>query len=256
MKEIMDTRLVEGYIFLFELLDMVGKECQHVFLAVIGLLPKCLVGQCADAAVALERALAYLEQHTQVLIVEKADAFRKRGLLPLRLHGQQQFVLTVEPFHQFLHPALEVVSCEQFHDLCPPFFRFAARAQPVVVEKGVYCHFLVPYGIVLQQPQYLGKTVEAASAYHHILDAVVGAHTLHGALAHVEHLRRLRRVKQLVFGFPLPFLLVPCLADVPCDVGNLRHQLPVGGTFHCYHIHIQSFFLVSAAKFGNKQRGL
>ena len=252
----MDTSLVEGYVFLAEILYMFGEERQHVRLAVIGLFAERLVGQCADAAVALERALAYLEQHTQVLIVEKADAFRKRGLLPLRLHGQQQFVLTVEPFHQFLHPALEVVSCEQFHDLCPPFFRFAARAQPVVVEKGVYCHFLVPYGIVLQQPQYLGKTVAAASAYHHILDAVVGAHTLHGALAHVEHLRRLRRVKQLVFGFPLPFLLVPCLADVPCDVGNLRHQLPVGGTFHCYHIHIQSFFLVSAAKFGNKQRGL
>jgi len=185
MKEIMDTSLVEGYIFIFELLDMVGKEGQHVFLAVIGLLPKCLVGQCADAAVALKRALAYLEQHTQVLIVEKADAFRECGLLPLRFHGQQQFVLTVEPFHQLLHPSLKVVSCEQFHDLCPPSFWFAARAQPMVVEKGVYCPFLVPYGVVLQQPQYLGKTVSAASAYHHILDAVVGAHTLHGALAHV-----------------------------------------------------------------------
>ena len=45
-----------------------------------------------------------------------------------------------------------------------------------------------------------------------------------------EHLRRLCRVKQLVFGFPLPFLLVPCLADVPCDVRNLRHHLPVSYT--------------------------
>ena len=27
--------------------------------------------------------------------------------------------------------------------------------------------------------QYLGKAVAAASAYHHILDTVVGAHTLH-----------------------------------------------------------------------------
>ena len=77
MKEIMDTRLVEGYIFLFEVLDMVGKECQHVLLAVIGLLAQCLVGQCADTAVALQGALAYLEQHAQVLIVEKADAFRE-----------------------------------------------------------------------------------------------------------------------------------------------------------------------------------
>ena len=25
----MDTSLVEGYIFFFEVLDMVGKECQH-----------------------------------------------------------------------------------------------------------------------------------------------------------------------------------------------------------------------------------
>ncbi len=82
MKEIMDTSLVEGYIFLFEVLDMVGKECQHVLLAVIGLLAQCLVGQCADAAVALQGALAYLEQHAQVLIVEKADAFRDRGLFP------------------------------------------------------------------------------------------------------------------------------------------------------------------------------
>lgn len=31
MKEIMDTSLVEGYIFFFEVLDMVGKECQQVF---------------------------------------------------------------------------------------------------------------------------------------------------------------------------------------------------------------------------------
>ncbi len=31
MKEIMDTSLVEGYIFFFEVLDMVGKECQVFF---------------------------------------------------------------------------------------------------------------------------------------------------------------------------------------------------------------------------------
>ena len=42
MKEIMDTSLVEGYIFLFELLDMVGKELQHVLLAVIVFLPSVL----------------------------------------------------------------------------------------------------------------------------------------------------------------------------------------------------------------------
>ena len=150
MKEIMDTSLVEGYIFFFEVLDMVGKECQHILLAVIGFLAQCLVGQCADTAVALQCALAYLEQHAQVLIVEKVDAFREGGLSFLRLYCEQQFVLTVEPFHQLLHPALEVVSCEQFHDLCPPSFWFAARAQRVVVEQGVYCPFLVPYCVVLQ----------------------------------------------------------------------------------------------------------
>ena len=126
MKEIMDTSLVEGYIFLFEVLDMVGKECQHVLLAVIGLLAQRLVGQCAYAAVALEGAFAYLEQHAQILIVEKADAFRDSGLFPLSLHRQQQFVLTVEPFHQFLHPALEIVSGKQFHTSRPPSFGFAA----------------------------------------------------------------------------------------------------------------------------------
>ncbi len=73
MKEIMDTSLVEGYIFLFEVLDMVGKECQHVLLAVIGLFAQRLVRQCAYAAVALEGTFAYLEQHAQVLVVENAD---------------------------------------------------------------------------------------------------------------------------------------------------------------------------------------
>ena len=31
MKEIMDTSLVEGYIFFFEVLDMVGKDFFNVF---------------------------------------------------------------------------------------------------------------------------------------------------------------------------------------------------------------------------------
>ena len=47
-------------------------------------------------------------------------------------------------------------------------------------------------------------------------------------------------------------LSIACLADVPCDVRNLRHHLLVGGTFHCYHFHVQSFLFVSATKFGNK----
>ena len=38
MKEIMATSIVEGYIFLFEVLDMVGKDCKHDLVAVIGIL--------------------------------------------------------------------------------------------------------------------------------------------------------------------------------------------------------------------------
>ena len=45
---------------------------------------------------------------------------------------------------------IHFLTCEQFHDLCPPSFWFAARAQRVVVEQGVYCPFLVPYCVVLQ----------------------------------------------------------------------------------------------------------
>ena len=69
----MDTSLVEGYIFLAEVLYMFGEERQHVRLAVIGLFAERLVGQRADAAVALQGALADLEQHAQVLVVEKPD---------------------------------------------------------------------------------------------------------------------------------------------------------------------------------------
>ena len=146
----MDTSLVEGYIFFFEVLYVSGKERQHVLLAVIGLFTERLIRQRADTAVALQGALADLEQHAQVLVVEKPDpVHRVRGFAG-RSQGEQQLVLTVEPFHQLLHPALEVVSCEQFHDLCPPSFWFAARAQRVVVEQGVYCPFLVPYCVVLQ----------------------------------------------------------------------------------------------------------
>ena len=44
-------------------------------------------------------SFAYLEQHAQILIVEKADAFRDSGLFPLSLHRQQQFVLTLSLIH-------------------------------------------------------------------------------------------------------------------------------------------------------------
>ncbi len=53
----MDTRLVEGYIFLAEILYVFGEECQYVLLAVIGLFAERLVRQCTDAAVALQGTL-------------------------------------------------------------------------------------------------------------------------------------------------------------------------------------------------------
>ena len=77
MKEIMDTCLVEGYIFFAEVLYVSGKERQHVLFAVIGLFAERLVRQRADAAVALQGALAYLEQHTEVLVVEHLYTFHR-----------------------------------------------------------------------------------------------------------------------------------------------------------------------------------
>ena len=122
----MDTRLVEGYIFLAEILYMFGEELQHVLFTVIGLFAERLVRQRADAAVALQGTLAYLEQHTEVLVVEHPDTFHRVWGFAGRLQGEQQFVLTVEPFNQFLHPALEIVSGKQFHTSRPPSFGFAA----------------------------------------------------------------------------------------------------------------------------------
>ena len=122
----MDTSLVEGYIFLAEVLYMFGEERQHVRLAVIGLFAERLVRQRADAAVALQGTLAYLEQHTEVLVVEHPDTLHRVRGFAGRLQGQQQFVLTVEPFHQLPHPALKIVSGKQFHMSRPPSFGFAA----------------------------------------------------------------------------------------------------------------------------------
>lgn len=134
MKEIMDTSLVEGYIFFAEVLYMLGEEFQHVLLAVIGLFAKRLVWQCANAAVALQGALAYLEQHAEVLVVEHFDPLHRVRDFVGRLHGEQHLVLTVEPFHHFLHPVLEIRPGEHFHVLCPPSFGFAACAQRKIVQ--------------------------------------------------------------------------------------------------------------------------
>ena len=148
----MDTRLVEGYIFLAEILYVFGEECQYVLLAVIGLFAERLIRQRADAAVTLQGALADLEQHTEVLVVEHPDTFyRVRGFAG-RLQGEQQFVLTVKPFHQFLHPALEIVSGKQFHTSRPPSFGFAAaRAQRMVAFQFRRCCRILNYGAVRKQ---------------------------------------------------------------------------------------------------------
>ena len=161
----MDTSLVEGYIFFFEVLYVSGKERQHVLLAVIGLFAERLVRQRADAAVALQGTLADLEQHTEVLVVEHPDTFyRVRGFAG-RLQGKQQFVLTVEPFHQFLHPALEIVSGKQFHTSRPPSFWFAAtRAQRVVAFQFRRCRRVFHDGAVRKQAVDFRLSVAAFAA--------------------------------------------------------------------------------------------
>ena len=236
MKEIMDTSLVEGYIFFFEVLDMVGKECQHILLAVIGFLAQCLVGQCADTAVALQCALAYLEQHAQILIVEKADTFRDSRLFPLSLHRQQQFVLTVKPFHQLLHPALEVVSCKQFHDLCPPSFWFAAaRAQRMVAFQFLRCCRVLVYGARFKQAVYFRLPVAAFTAKHDITDALLAAHTLEGAGTHVKQVRRLACGEQPVgriVAFLSPEAARTCAAiSAICSVNDRKAELSIVITF-------------------------
>ena len=188
MKEIMDTGLVEGHIFLAEFLYMRGEELQHVLLAVIGLFAERLVGQHADAAVTLEGALADLEQHAQVLVVEKADIPRGGGLPLLRLHRQQQLVLAVETVEDLPYPALEIVSGKQFHVSRPPSFGLfvAARTYRKVAEQVVNGFFLALDRTVLQQPPHFGKAVAATAAHHDVLDAVVFPHALQGTEAHAQ----------------------------------------------------------------------
>ena len=251
----MDTSLVEGYIFLFEVLDMVGKKLQHVLLAVIGLFAERLVGQRADAAVALQGALADLEQHAQVLVVEKPDPVHRVRGFDGRLHGEQHLVLTVEPFRQFPHPVLEIVSGKQFHTSRPPSSGFAAaRAQRVVAFQFRRCRRVLHHGAVRKQAVDFRLPVAAFAAKHDIGDALFAAHTLEGAATHIKQVRRLAGGEQPVGSFFLP----PARngTHVCRYFGYLFRQCGEGGTFHRYHFHIQSFLLVSVAKFGNKPKGL
>ena len=251
----MDTSLVEGYIFFFEVLYVSGKERQHVLLAVIGLFAERLVRQRADAAVALQGALADLEQHAEVLVVEHPDTVHRVRSFAGRLQGKQQFVLTVEPFRQFPHPALEIVSGKQFHTSRPPSFGSVATcAQRVVAFQFRRCHRVLHHGAVRKQAVDFRLPVAALAAKHDIGDALFAAHTLEGAATHVKQVRRLAGGEQPVGSFVLP----PAGngTHVCRYLGYLFRQCGEGGTFHCYHFHIQSFLLVSVAKFGNKQKGL
>ena len=251
----MDTSLVEGYIFFFEVLYVSGKERQHVLFAVIGLFAERLVRQRTDTAVALQGTLADLKQHTEVLVVEHPDTFYRIRSFAGRLQGKQQFVLTVEPFHQFLHPALEIVSGKQFHTSRPPSFWFAAtRAQRVVAFHFRRCRRVFHDGAVRKQAVDFRLAVATLAAQHHIADAMLTAHTLEGAGTHVQQVRRLTGVEQPVCGF---FLSFAGNGTHMCRyLGYLFRQCGEDGTFHRYYFHIQSFLLVSAAKFGNKQKGL
>ena len=251
----MDTSLVEGYIFFFEVLYVSGKERQHVLFAVIGLFAERLVRQRADTAVALQGTLADLKQHTEVLVVEHPDTFYRIRSFAGRLQGKQQFVLTVDPFHQFLHPALEIVSGKQFHTSRPPSFGFAAsRAQRVVAFHFRRCRRVFHDGAVRKQAVDFRLAVATLAAQHHIADAMLTAHTLEGAGTHVQQVRRLTGVEQPVCGF---FLSFAGNGTHMCRyLGYLFRQCGEDGTFHRYYFHIQSFLLVSAAKFGNKQKGL
>ena len=251
----MDTSLVEGYIFFFEVLYVSGKERQHVLLAVIGLFAERLVRQRADTAVALQGTLADLKQHTEVLVVEHPDTFYRIRSFAGRLQGKQQFVLTVDPFHQFLHPALEIVSGKQFHTSRPPSFGFAAAcAQRVVAFQFRRCRRVFHDGAVRKQAVDFRLAVATLAAQHHIADAMLTAHTLEGAGTHVQQVRRLTGVEQPVCGF---FLSFAGNGTHMCRyLGYLFRQCGEDGTFHRYYFHIQSFLLVSAAKFGNKQKGL
>ena len=243
----MDTRLVEGYIFFSEILYMFGKECQHVFLAVIGLFAERLVRQRADAAVSLQGTLAYLEQHAEVLVVEHPDAFHRVRGFAGRLQGKQQFVLTVEPFHQLLHPVLEMGSCKQFHILCPPSFGFAAaRAQRMVTFQFRRCRRILCHGAVREQAVYFRLAVAAFAAQHHIADTLFAAHTLEGTGTHIQQVRRLAGGEQPVGGFNLPF--AGNGTHVGRYLGYLFRQGGEGGTFNRYHFHILSFLLFLCGK--------
>ena len=185
----MDTSLVELDIFLLKILDMCREEIQHVRLAVIGLLSQYLEGERTFAAVALQGTLADLEQHTQVLVVEKPHAFGKGRLLLFRLHGEQQLVLAVKPFEDFLHPVLEILSGKQFHDLFPPSvcFPVASRAERVVPADALQRAVFLRHRVFRDEAVYLREAVHTFPAERGVPDAVPVAHPLQGTPADAQY---------------------------------------------------------------------
>ena len=182
----MDTSLVELDIFFLEILYVFGKEIQHVRLAVIGLLSQYLEGERTFAAVALQGTLADLEQHTQVLVVEKPH--RVRGFAG-RSQGEQQLVLAVKPFEDFLHPVLEILSGKQFHDLFPPpvCFPVASRAERMVPADAVQCAVFRRHRVFRDEAVYLREAVHTFSAERGVPDAIPVAHPLQGTPADAQY---------------------------------------------------------------------
>ena len=186
----MDTSLVELDIFFLEILYVFGEEIQHVRLAVIGLLPQYLEGERAFAAVALQGTLADLEQHAQVLVVEKPHALGKGRFLLLCLHAEQQLVLAVKPFEDFLHPVLKILSGKQFHDLFPPpvCFSVASRAERVVPADALRCAVFLRHRVFRDEAVYLREAVHTFPAERGVPDAVPVAHPLQGTPADAQYL--------------------------------------------------------------------
>lgn len=112
------------------------------------------------------------------------------------------------------------------------------------------CAVFLRHRVLRDEAVYLREGVHAFSAERGVPDAVPVAHPLKGTPAGTQYPGGLGRID-------LPVrrtgLLVLTFADMACYLFPQRH---VCGAFHCYHFHTQYFSFVSAAKFGNRQRGL
>ena len=95
------------------LLHMGGDEHLHVRPPVIGLVAVHPVWEQSVAAVALQGALAHMEQHAHVLIVHRIvlqHVRQGRLLLFVLLHGSEHFLLPVKAAEHLPHAVLEGLS--------------------------------------------------------------------------------------------------------------------------------------------------